>query len=64
MQSTSLPAQEKSASRTRVTFDLRDVLTPEEVEKFETSAREAGAASITEHFINLTLSIRKEGGAS
>jgi hypothetical protein len=42
-------------SKTRVVFDLRDELTPEEIAAFEASAQAAGAASLTEHFLNLTL---------
>jgi hypothetical protein len=44
-----------SGSRTRVVFDLRDVLSDDELERFEASAREAGAPSLTDHFLNLTL---------
>lgn len=46
-------------SRTRVVFDLRDELTIEEIAKFERSAKEAGAASLTDHFLNLTLRLPK-----
>jgi hypothetical protein len=41
--------------RTEVRFDLAAVVTAEELERFKESARAAGAASLTEHFLNLTL---------
>lgn len=42
-------------SRTRIVFDLRDVLSEAELERFQAAAKEAGAESLTEHFLNLTL---------
>jgi hypothetical protein len=42
-------------SKTRVVFDLRDELTAEEIAAFEASAAAAGAATLTEHFLNITL---------
>ena len=42
-------------SRTKVIFDLRDELTDEEISQFENAATEAGADSITEHFLNIAL---------
>lgn len=48
----------ESSSKTRIQFDLADELTPEEIAAFEAAAAEAGAASITEHFLNLTLRVQ------
>lgn len=42
-------------SKTRIHFDLADELTPEEIGKFEASAKAAGAKNITEHFLNNAL---------
>lgn len=53
----------KPASKTRVLFDLRDELTAEELEAFEAAAKEAGAANITEHFLNLTLRVEPHKAA-
>ena len=50
-----MTAERGVESRTRVVFDLRDVLSDDELERFEASAREAGAPSLTDHFLNLTL---------
>lgn len=50
-------------SRTRIVFDLEDVLTREELLKFQASADEAGARSLTEHLLNVTLRIDKEEAA-
>jgi hypothetical protein len=50
----------KNTSRTRVLFDLADVLSPEEVAKFEESAQKAGAKDLTDHFLNLTLRLPKQ----
>lgn len=44
----------KPKSQTQITFDLRDVLTAEEIEKFTAEAEKAGV-SPTEHFLRLTL---------
>jgi hypothetical protein len=43
------------ASATEIKFDLSDVLTPEEVEKFQAAAKAADAPNLTEHFLDLTL---------
>lgn len=43
--------------KTRILFDLTDVLTPEEIAQFEAAAAAAGAANLTEHFLNLTLRV-------
>ena len=51
---------QKGHSKTRIDFDLADILKPEEVKKFTTAAEEAGV-STTEHFIDLTLSEKKAG---
>ena len=50
-------------SKTLIRFDLADELTAEEIEKFEASAKEAGAESITEHFLNLTLRVEPHRAA-
>jgi len=47
-------------SRTRIVFDLEDVLTVEELTQFQASAAEAGARSLTEHLLNVTLRIKEE----
>lgn len=41
-------------SRTRIQFDLEDVITPEELDQFRRAAEEAGV-SPTDHFLNLTI---------
>lgn len=46
--------QQKPAN-TLITFDLRQVLQPEELKQFQKAAKEAGAKDLTEHFLNLTL---------
>jgi hypothetical protein len=53
----------KPASQTRVQFDLRDELTAEELEAFKAAAKAAGAANITEHFLNLTLRLEPNKAA-
>lgn len=55
----SIPAN----SKTLIRFDLADELTAEEIEKFEAAAKEAGAESITEHFLNLTLRVEPHQAA-
>ena len=47
--------KQERKSRTKIQFDLLDELTAEEVARFEASAREAKAKSLTEHFLNITL---------
>jgi hypothetical protein len=42
-------------SKTRIIFDLEDVLTPEELISFQRSAEEAHAPTLTDHLLNLTL---------
>jgi len=42
-------------SQTKITFDLADVLAPEEIAAFQDAAKAAGAANLTEHFLDLTL---------
>ena len=54
---------EKAVSRTRIQFDLADVLTAEELEKFQRAAEEAQAPSLTEHFLNLTLRVEPHKAA-
>jgi hypothetical protein len=46
-------------SRTRISFDLRDVLTEEEIAKFEKAAADAKAESLTAHFVAITLNPEK-----
>jgi hypothetical protein len=53
----------KPKSQTRILFDLADELTPEEIAKFEAAAKEAGAESLTEHFLNLTLRVEPNKAA-
>lgn len=47
--------QEEKKVRTEIRFDLAEVVSEEELERFKENAREAGARSLTEHFVNLTL---------
>lgn len=47
-----------SEDQTEVRFDLRSILTPDEITKFKEAAKAAGAKSLTEHFVNLTLKPR------
>ena len=49
------PSKQSNRTQTRVIFDLAEVLTAEELAKFQEAAREAKAVSLTEHFLNLTL---------
>lgn len=50
-----METQSATHHNTRITFDLADELTPEEIRKFQQSAKEAGAPSLKEHFLNITL---------
>jgi hypothetical protein len=54
----------KRKSRTKIIFDLRDVLSEAEVASFEERAQEAGAPSLTEHFLNVTMRLPKSGGGA
>jgi hypothetical protein len=56
-------AEAKPTSKTRILFDLADELTPEEIAAFEAAAKAAGAESITEHFLNLTLRVEPHKAA-
>lgn len=47
----------QKTSKTLIRFDLADELTAEEIERFEEAAKESGAESITEHFLNITLRV-------
>lgn len=47
--------QPATESATEIKFDLKDVLSPEEVEKFQAAAKAADAPNLTEHFLDLTL---------
>ena len=49
--------------KTRIQFDLSDELTPEEIAEFEASAAAAGAANLTEHFLNLVLRLEPHKAA-
>ncbi len=40
---------------TLISFDLAKVLTPEELAKFISAAKEAGSKNLTEHFLAITL---------
>lgn len=40
---------------TRILIDLEKELTPDELARFQEAAEAAGAQSLTEHFLNLTL---------
>jgi hypothetical protein len=51
----SAPSNAGRKSRTRILFDLRDELTEDELAKFQQAARDAGAKSLTEHFLNLSI---------
>lgn len=48
---------------TLISFDLRKVLKPEELAMFEASAKQAGAKSLTEHFLNITLRLPQQKAA-
>lgn len=56
---TPAPQATTTTSRTRISFDLRDELTPEEISQFEESAAKAGSSNLTEHFLSLTLRLQK-----
>lgn len=43
---------------TEIRFDLKSVLTPEEIARFKEAAKAANAKSLTDHFVNLTLRIQ------
>lgn len=45
-------------SGTRILIDLQRELTPEELDRFVASAKAAGAPTLTDHFLNLTLRLR------
>jgi hypothetical protein len=47
-------------NRTRILFDLAAEITPEELARFEESAKAAGAKDLTEHFLNLNLRIPRQ----
>lgn len=52
--STPEPA-DPTVSKTLISFELKDELRPEEIAQFQRAARAAGAESMTEHLLNLTL---------
>lgn len=49
------PENLPQTSGTRILIDLHSELTPEELDAFRAAAAAAGAPSLTEHFLNLTL---------
>jgi hypothetical protein len=57
MDSTDHPTSEpaNAMSRTRISFDLASVLSEEELAAFQSAAEAAGAQTLTEHFLDLTL---------
>ena len=65
---TTTPPNPLKNGGTRILIDLERELTPEELEKFSEAAAAAGAPSLTDHFLNLTLRLRNapkmEGGLS
>lgn len=46
-------------SGTRILIDLERELTADELDKFVAAAKQAGAPSLTDHFLNLTLRLAK-----
>lgn len=60
--SATIQAKAPRASGTRILFDLKDHLTAAELEKFQKAAANAGAPSLTDHFLNLTLRIPHGAG--
>lgn len=50
-------AQSPTTRKTRIIFDLADELTPDEIRQFEQAAKDAGAPSLKEHFLNITLRV-------
>jgi hypothetical protein len=63
---TTTPTSPLKNGGTRILIDLERELTPEELAKFSEAAFAAGAASLTDHFLNLTLrlpnALKLEGG--
>lgn len=51
----SKPKNKAPETATKITFDLAQVLTPQELEKFTAAAKAAGASSLKEHFMNISL---------
>jgi len=49
--------QKRRASRSRISFDLADELSEAEIANFKKASKAAGAKSLTEHFLNLTLRV-------
>lgn len=50
------------ANNTRILIDLSKELTPEELAAFKQAAADAGAPTLTDHFLNLTLRIPTQHG--
>lgn len=51
------PTNHARSGGTRIIFDLKEHLTASELEKFSEAANAAGAPTLTDHFLNLTLRI-------
>ena len=58
------PEESRPKSRTKIVFDLADELTQQELERFEENSKKAGAASLQDHFLNLTLRLAPEPKAA
>lgn len=58
------PTKPAITGGTRIQFDLEKELKPEELEKFKIAAEKAGAETLTEHFLNLTIRMPEERGAA
>lgn len=54
-----LPPPADLRGGTRILIDLERELTPAELEKFVAAAAQAGAPTLTDHFLNLTLRLPK-----
>lgn len=47
-------------TKTLISFDLKAVLSNQEIRKFEREAKKAGAKSLTDHFLNITVRLPKQ----
>jgi hypothetical protein len=56
-------ATQTKTPKTLVSFDLREILKPDELARFQSAARKAGAKSLTEHFLNITLRLNEKQAA-
>lgn len=59
--STPAAPTQSPVDESEIRFNLRSVCTPEEIEKFKDNARKAGAKSLTDHFLNLTIRTAEQG---